>query len=62
MGGGLGAFLRWGGGTRPGAAIHSSDHSSIRLFSIGVPVSASLNGAASSRTQRYVLAWCFLTY
>ena len=41
--------------------IESSDHSSIRLFSIGVPVSASLNGAASSRTQLYVFAWWFLT-
>ena len=43
---------RFGSGNSPGAVIDRSDHSSIRLFSIGVPVIASLNGAASSRTQR----------
>jgi hypothetical protein len=43
---------RCGSGNSPGAVIDSSDHSSIRLFSIGVPVIASLIGAASSRTQR----------
>jgi len=31
--------------------IDSSDQSSIRLFSIGVPVIASLNGAGSFRAH-----------
>ena len=31
--------------------MESSDHSSIRLFSIGVPVMASLNGAGSLRAH-----------
>jgi hypothetical protein len=31
--------------------IDSSDHSSIRLFSIGVPVMASLNGAGNRRAD-----------
>ena len=37
---------RCGLGNSPGATIESSDHRSIRLFSSGVPVIASLNGAA----------------
>ena len=42
--------------------IDSSDHSSIRLFSSGVPVIASLNGAAQpARRTGSVLAWWFLT-
>jgi hypothetical protein len=36
-----------GTGEQPGAVMDSSDHSSIRLFSIGVPVMATLNGAGS---------------
>ncbi len=37
---------RFGSGNSPGA-VNSCDRSSIRLFSIGVPVIASLNGASS---------------
>ena len=40
-----------GSGNSPDAVIDSSDHSSIRLFSIGVPVIASLNGAGSRRAH-----------
>ena len=40
---------------RPGAAMAKSDHSSSRLFSIGVPVMATLNGTESIRARR--LAW-----
>ena len=42
---------RTGFGNSPGAVIDSSDHSSIRLFSIGVPVMATLNGARSRRAH-----------
>ena len=51
---------RVGFGNRPGAVIDSIDHSSIRLFSIGVPVMASLNGAGSRRAHWYTLDWWFL--
>ena len=40
-----------GRGKRPGATIDSSDHSSMRLFSMGVPVIAILVGAGSSRAH-----------
>ena len=42
--------------------IDSSDQSSIRLFSIGVPVIATLNGVATRRAHWYALDWWFLTY
>ena len=41
--------------------IDSSDHSSIRLFSIGGPVIASLNGAANLRAHWWTFDWWFLT-
>ena len=54
---------RSGFGNSPGAVIDSSDHSSIRLFSIGVPVIATLNGAAHlPRALRTPWSWWFLTY
>ena len=41
---------RCGHGYSPGATIDSSDHSSMRRFSIGVPVIASRNGTSTRRT------------
>jgi hypothetical protein len=52
---------RSGFGNSPGAVIDSSDHSSIRLFSIGVPVIATLNGAVTLRAHACALEWWFFT-
>jgi hypothetical protein len=49
-------------GNSPGAVIDSSDHSSMRLFSIGVPVIATLKGAVTFRAHWYALDRWFLTY
>jgi len=52
---------RCGLASNPGATIDSSAHSSIRLFSIGVPVTASLNGTGSFFAHPYALALWFFT-
>ena len=47
--------------SRPGAATAKSDQSSRRLFSIGVPVMATLKGTDSMRARRLACEVWFLT-
>ncbi len=48
-------------GNRPGVAIDSIDHRSMRLFSIGVPVTANFTRARNRRAALYVAACRFFT-
>ncbi|MNR63563.1 hypothetical protein D3C85_1859120 [compost metagenome] len=45
----------------PGATIDVRAQNSMRLFSRGVPVMASLNAAGSLRAHWYALDWWFFT-